>query len=99
MQYRERLLKNAEVIVLTADILTEAAIYEAPYDLSSQDALIYSSVIAHLAEHQPDIACFLNRNSKDFDSPDIVDELNRFNCRMIPRFDHGHAFIQSQLQS
>ena len=99
VQYRERLLKNAEVIVLTADILTEAAIYEAPYDLSSQDALIYSSVIAHLAEHQPDIACFLNRNSKDFDSPDIVDELNRFNCRMIPRFDHGYAFIQSQLQS
>lgn len=97
VQYREQLLKNAEVIVLTADILTEAATYEAPYDLSPQDALVYSSVITHLGQHQPHIACFLNRNSKDFDSPDIVDELNRFNCRMIPRFDHGYAFIQSQL--
>lgn len=97
VQYREQLLKNAEVIVLTADILTEAATYEAPYDLSPQDALVYSSVITHLCQHQPHIACFLNRNSKDFDSPDIVDELNRFNCRMIPRFDHGYAFIQSQL--
>lgn len=97
MEYRDRLIKNAQVIALTADILNEAAAYEAPYDLSPQDAVVYSSVISHLRQHHPQIACFLNRNSKDFDSPDIVDELNRFNCRMIPRFDHGYNFIQSQL--
>jgi hypothetical protein len=34
-----------------------------------------------------------------FDSPDIVNELNKFNCRMIPRFDRGYEFIQSQLSS
>jgi len=96
VEYRERFLNNGEVIALTANILKEAATYEAPYDLSPQDALVYSSVIKHLREHQPQIACFLNRNSKDFDNPDIVDELNRFNCRMIPRFDHGYNFIQSQ---
>lgn len=95
--YRERFIKNAEVIALTADILNEAAAYEYPLDLSPQDALVYSSVISHLRQHHPQIACFLNRNSKDFDSPDIVDELNRFNCRMIPRFDQGYNFIQSQL--
>lgn len=97
VQYRERLLKIAQVIPLTADILSEAAACESPYDLSPQDALVYASVITHLCQHSPAAACFLNRNSKDFDSPDIVDELNNLNCRMIPRFDHGYAFIQSRL--
>ena len=97
VQYRERLLRSAEVIALTADILTEAAASEAPYDLKPQDALVYASVITHLRQHQPLTACFLNRNTKDFDNPDIVDELNQFNCRMIPRFDHGYDFIRSQL--
>ncbi len=97
VQYRERLLQSAEVIALTVNILIEAARCEAPYDLKPQDALVYASVITHLRQHQPQIACFLNRNTKDFDNPDIVDELNRFNCRMIPRFDHGYGFIRSQL--
>jgi predicted nucleic acid-binding protein len=94
--YRVRLLKIAEVIALTTDILIEAAACETPYDLRPQDALIYASVIIHLRQHQPQLACFLNRNSKDFDSPDIVNNLNSLNCRMIPRFDHGYDFIQSQ---
>lgn len=97
-QYRHRILNCAQVIALTNDILAEAATYEDPYDLSPQDALVYTSVIFHLRQHRPVTACFLNRNSKDFDSPDIVDALNKFNCRMIPRFDHGYAFIQSQLK-
>ena len=97
VQYRRRFLRSAEVIALTANILNDAATYEGPYDLSPQDALVYVSVITHLRQHRPQMACFLNRNSKDFDSPNIVDELNIFNCRMIPRFDRGYDFIQSQL--
>lgn len=99
IQCRERLLKIGEIVALTADILNEAASYETKYDLTPQDALVYASVIAHLQHSQPQQACFLNRNSKDFDSPDIVDELNQFNCRMIPRFDRGYAFLQSQSSS
>jgi predicted nucleic acid-binding protein len=97
VEYRERLLQHAEVIALTADILSEAAVGEESYTLKPQDALVYASVITHLRQHQPQIACFLNRNTKDFDNPDIVNELNQFNCRMIPRFDHGYGFIRSQL--
>jgi len=97
VDYRERFFNIAEVIPLTADILIEAASCEATYDLRPQDAFVYASVINHLRQYQPQLACFLNRNSKDFDSPDIVDQLNRFNCRMIPRFDHGYSFLQSQL--
>ena len=97
IQCRERLLDVGEIVALTAEILSEAASYETTYDLTPQDALVYASVIAHLRRDQPQQACFLNRNSKDFDSPDIVDELNQFNCRMIPRFDDGYGFLQSRL--
>ena len=97
IQCRERLLDVGEIVALTAEILSEAASYETTYDLTPQDALVYASVIAHLRRDQPQQACFLNRNSKDFDSPDIVDELNQFNCRMIPQFDDGYGFLQSRL--
>ncbi|MBE9224967.1 DUF4935 domain-containing protein [Phormidium sp. LEGE 05292] len=99
VQYRDRLLHNAEVIALTVDVLTEAATYEYPYNLKSQDAIVYASIIAHLRQHHPSVACFLNRNTRDFDNPNIVDELNNYNCRMIPRFDDGYGFISSLAQS
>ncbi len=47
---------------------------------------------------QRKFACFLNRNSKDFDTPDIVAALRSLNCRMIPQFDQGLRFVQAQLQ-
>jgi predicted nucleic acid-binding protein len=97
IRYRDRLLSIAEIIPLTIDILREAAIHESPYDLTPQDALVYTSVISHLRQSKPPASCFLNRNSKDFDNPDIVDELDRNNCKMIPRFDHGYGFIQASL--
>jgi len=97
IDYRERIVTTGEIIPLTAEILLEAAAYEVPYDLGAQDALIYASVISHLRQYKPQAACFLNRNSKDFDIPNIVDELQELNCRMIPRFDHGYDFLQSGL--
>lgn len=96
-QYRDRLIDCAEFIPLNIHILQAAISFETLYSLKSQDAIVFASVISHLHHNKPDQACFLNKNSKDFDSPDIVLELNNWNCRMIPRFDHGFNFIQSQL--
>lgn len=98
LHYRNRILKIAEVVPLTASVLAEAATFEEPYDLTPQDALVYISVLNHLRQTSPPVACFLNRNSKDFDNPDIVNELGQYNCRVIARFDHGYSFILSQLQ-
>lgn len=97
IKFRERIFKVGEIIALDANILVEAATFEATYDLTPQDALIYASVVNHLQKYKPPRACFLNRNSKDFDSPDIVDELKQLNCKMIPRFDRGYNFLKSQL--
>lgn len=62
VQYREKFLKNAEIIPMTADILKEAVTYEKPdsYSLTPQDALVYASIIFHLRQEQPQKACFLN---------------------------------------
>lgn len=99
IQCHDRFLQVGEIIALNAIILREAASYETTYDLTPQDALVYASVITHLQHDLPEQACFLNRNSKDFDSPNIIDELRKLNCRMIPRFDRGYSFIQSHLSS
>lgn len=98
-KYREYLLEIAEIIPLKADILLNAASAEENYDLSPQDALVYVSVLKHLQENKPQQACFLNQNSKDFKTPDIVDELESLNCRLITRFDAGYKFLQSKLLS
>jgi predicted nucleic acid-binding protein len=95
-QYHQHILEFGEIIALTADILKESTECESNYDLTSQDALVYASVISHLRFSKPQQACFLNRNSKDFDSPDIIAALNQLNCRMIPSFTSGLSFIRSQ---
>ncbi|MBD2106837.1 PIN domain-containing protein [Nodosilinea sp. FACHB-13] len=99
VQCRQRIVEVGEIIALTAEVLSSAAEFETRYDLAPQDALVYASVISHLQNFRPKQACFLNRNSKDFDSPDIVEELSQLNCRMIPRFDHGYDFILSQVNN
>ena len=97
IQYRNRLLNCVDFITLDINVLQAAASFETLYDLKSQDAIVFASVVSHLQQNKPEQACFLNKNTKDFDSPDIVQELSKYNCRMIPRFNHGYDFVRSQL--
>uniref|UniRef100_UPI00405691BE PIN domain-containing protein n=1 Tax=Candidatus Electronema sp. TaxID=2698783 RepID=UPI00405691BE len=91
------LLQIAELIPLTADILRSSAQYQHKHDLSPQDAVVCASVLHHLRQNKPAAACFLNKNSKDFDDPDITELFERHNCAMLFRFDHGCQFIINQL--
>ncbi len=93
--YRRQLLQFSEIIPLTSEILMLAAEAEGIYDLSPQDAIVYASAITSLQQLQPSRACFLNRNSKDFDLPGIVSALDQYNCRMIPQFRNGYRYLQS----
>ena len=94
---RARLVQVAEVIPLTSALLTAAAQYQRQYGLSPQDALVYAAVLAHLKQSSAPESCFLNKNSKDFDDPDVVEELSTYNCKLMPRFDTGYQFILSRL--
>jgi predicted nucleic acid-binding protein len=96
--YRRQLLETAEIIPLTTEIIRQAAEYENFYGLKPQDGLVLASVIIHLRQNKADSVCFLNKDHKDFDNPDIKDELARYNCRLIFQFDHGYQFLQAQLE-
>jgi hypothetical protein len=87
----------AQVIPLEASVLEAATRYQVDHDLSPQDALIYAAVLAHLKQSSAPESCFLNKNSKDFDDPDLVEELHTYNCKLMPRFDTGYQFILSRM--
>ena len=94
---RSRLLEAAEIIPLDTPVLAASNQYQRAHDLSPQDALVYSSVLSHLKRVPAPQSCFLNRNSKDFDDQNIVDELAGYNCKLLPRFDSGYSFISAAL--
>ncbi len=99
IRWRDKLLRHTRIIPLTHELLTKACTFEGKYALNPQDAIVFASVKAHLEEHKPTHSCFLNRNTKDFDTPDIVAELKNSNCKIIPRFDHGLQHIHARLST
>lgn len=96
-QYLTRLTGVAEIIPLTAEIILAGKRNESLFNLSPQDAIVYASVIAHLRQQNAIQSCFLNRNARDFDTPTILQELNQYNCRMIPLFDQGYHYINTRV--
>ena len=97
-EVRLRLLNTAEVIPLDAAVLAASAAPRREHGLSPQDALVYAAVLSHLQRMRPAQSCFLNRDSKDFNDPHIVEQLGRYNCKLFPRFDSGYQFILNALR-
>jgi predicted nucleic acid-binding protein len=94
---RERLLRVAVVIPLNEKILIAAPVHEKQFDLSPQDAIIYTSLIQHLSKSQSAISCYLTLNPKDFDEPGIKENLANYGCKMLFSFADGYSYIQSQI--
>ncbi len=97
-ELRNDLLRVAETVPLNSEILKSSAEHQNEHDLSPQDAIVYASVLSHLKRTEPQTACFLNKNSKDFDDPDISEMLERYQCQMLSRFDHGYQFIINKIR-
>ena len=91
------LLRTAEVIPLDGGIVTASGELQTAFPMSGQDAIVLASVLQHLERTKPAESCFLNRNSRDFDDPDVRERLDRFGCRFFARFDHGCQFILASL--
>lgn len=93
-----KIIDVSDVIPLKPGIMRESIGDQRRYDFSPQDAIVYASVASHLrARSSGDQSCFLNRNSKDFDDQNVVDELNRWRCKLLTRFDDGLSFVRSRL--
>ncbi|MEM9923689.1 MAG: PIN domain-containing protein [Cyanobacteria bacterium P01_D01_bin.50] len=94
----ENMLKVCEIIPLTVEILTTAIAYQSEYNLEPQDSIVYASILEHISFSGERLRCFLNRNSKDFDDPDIKEALNIYGCLMLFRFDNGINYVKSKLK-
>ena len=77
----DRMLGAAHVIPLDSRVLDQAGSIEAAYDMSAQDSIVLASVLSHLGNTTE--SCFLNRNTKDFDRPDIREMLDEYGCKFF----------------
>ncbi|MEB3317107.1 MAG: PIN domain-containing protein [Cyanobacteriota bacterium] len=92
-----RVLKVAEIVPLDQNVVTKAIGHRDKYGLGYQDSLVFSSVIDHLRSAPSTPSCFLNRNSKDFDDPDIVETFENMDCKMLFSFDKGLNYVNRLL--
>ena len=96
----ERLLDIAEIISLTPEILSASLKHQTDFVFSPQDSIVHASVLKHLKASTNETAkCFLNRNSKDFNNPDVVDSLNDHNCKTLFSFARGYDYVFNQIGS
>lgn len=94
----EGILKAAEVIPLDSDVFYRAAGLQVPFGLSVQDSIVLASVVGHLSQTRPAESCFLNRNTKDFNDPNVREILEGFSCKFFGRFDNGLRYIEAYLR-
>jgi hypothetical protein len=94
-----RIIETATIIPIERDTIKGALRLQSERSLSPQDSIVYSSVLLHLSNAVDETKCFLTKNSKDFASPDIYEDLKAYNCKLLTRFDHGLGYIQSTLKA
>ena len=82
----QRLATQAPGPPLTAAVLTEAPALQVAHGLGAQDALVYASVLAGLRALPSGPKLFITRNDNDFKKPAIVEELQGYDCKLLPNF-------------
>jgi hypothetical protein len=96
LDVRTRLVGVARMIAIDESVLRDAAGLVALYDLELPDAVMLASVLADaIAWQSPSV--FLNRNTRDFDDPDIKHGLEQVGCDLILSFDDALARVTSML--
>jgi hypothetical protein len=91
-------LKTAEIIPLDLDIFHMAGGIQVAFDMPAQDSFVLASIASHLGATKPAESCFLNRNTKDFDVPNVRDLLDQFGCKFFGRFDDGLHYVEARLR-
>lgn len=92
----DRLLRVGRSIEVDVSSFRQALVYRKGYKLSSQDSIIYSTVIADL-QRSPltEAKCFISRDKKAFSiDPGMKSELEGYNCHYLSSFKEALRFIQ-----
>jgi predicted nucleic acid-binding protein len=92
------MLKAAEIIPLDSDVFHQAGGIQVALDMPVQDSIVLASIVSHLAATKPAESCFLNRNTRDFDDPNVREMLDEFGCKFFGRFDDGLHYIEARLR-
>jgi hypothetical protein len=92
-------LKIAVIIPLEATVVLNATEYRLKYKFKPKDSIVYSSVLHHLSSTGGIESCFINRNSRDFDDPDIEESLANQGCKMLFSFINDYNYIQHRINS
>mgnify|MGYP003885334913 FL=1 len=92
-EVRQKLLEHAAVLPLDVEALRRAEDFERQYGLGLPDAIVLATVVVDL-ERNPMPGCFVNRNTKDFDDPDIRKLLTDGGCRFAGSFSEGLAIAR-----
>ena len=82
---------------LTTEIASQAHRDELRLSLSPSDAVVYATVMSHLAAAPAGVKCFFNRDSKGFAIPSIYDELAVFGCKLFVSVEKGLEFVKREL--
>lgn len=93
----ERLADTAQFIPIDAAVIKTAIDFQRIRDLSPQDAIMYASILRHLAGARPIGRCFVTRNARDFVSLDIQRELAARRCRLLTTFADALGYVRSQI--
>jgi len=92
---RTKLLAVARVIAIDGATLRDASTLATQFDLALPDAIMLASVLTDAAQQAPSI--FVNRNTKDFDDPDLKARLKQVGCDLVWKFEDGLARVKSAL--
>ena len=95
----DAILKAAEIVPLDSDVFHRAAEFQSAFGISMQDSIVLASVVRHLEDTKPAKSCFLNRNTRDFDDPNIREILEQHTCKFFGRFDHAPAYIEANIRN
>jgi predicted nucleic acid-binding protein len=93
----ERILQTVDVIHINLSIIREAIKFQESRDLEPQDSIIYASIFEHLTTASRGLRCFITQD-KDFASPDIENDLAKYDCLRLPNFANGLGYIRNQLK-
>ena len=96
LEVRTKLLDVARMVAIDGPALRTASPLTTQLDLELPDALMLASVIG-VADERPPPSIFINRNTKDFDDPDVKARLRRVACDLVWKFDDGLARVNSVL--
>lgn len=98
-QMKRLLLSVGEVLPLGLSVLQRAAEWQANFDLSPQDAIVYASIRARLEIDHVSSSCFVSRNPGDFDNNRLRRDLVSLNCKYFSSFATALQFIEHEIAS